>query len=368
MNTGLRFKKMRIGLSALAATASMLGGPLLQVAHAADLTALSDTQSRLKQSTLSNHEIKFVTPTGIAFSTTLILTFQSTYNIPAALDFTDIDLAEGDTGNCTTATFTEQTLAGAATGTDTAAVRTDSSIITFSARTASNLITAGRCVRIRIGTNAVSGTTGDQQITNPVTAGTFTIGMSGTFGDTGTISEAIITDDQVVVTATVAQTISFAISDNAIGFGALTSANARYATDDAAGTNTADTAAHTLISATNAVSGYSVTVTGNTLTSSSTGNPTISAIGATGVASTAGFEQYGINLASPTGGSGTASAPYATASMYAFDTASFPDVVASSATASTATTYNVRYLANISAATEAGAYTSTLTYIMTANF
>ena len=64
------------------------------------------------------------------------------------------------------------------------------------------------------------------------------------------------------------------------------------------------------------------------------------------------------------GGSGTVSAPYDGAGF----AAAFPDEVASATGASADTTYSVRYVANIAGNTEAGSYTSTLTYIATGNF
>ena len=50
----------------------MLG---VNVAQAASVTSLTDNLSRLKASTLSDHEIKFVSPTGVAAAGTITLTF-----------------------------------------------------------------------------------------------------------------------------------------------------------------------------------------------------------------------------------------------------------------------------------------------------
>lgn len=130
---------------------------------------------------------------------------------------------------------------------------------------------------------------------------------------------------------------------------------------------------HTLEVVTNATNGLTVTVTGSTLTS---GSDTITAIGATGTASSVGSEQFGINLvdnATPNVGadaSGTspiasATSPYDTADEFAFVSG---DTVASSAGGINTTTFTVSYLANISASTQAGTYTTTLTYAATANF
>jgi hypothetical protein len=114
---------------------------------------------------------------------------------------------------------------------------------------------------------------------------------------------------------------------------------------------------------TNASNGYTMTVAGNTLTS---GANTITAIGASNVASSVGTEQFGMRM-SASGGTGAVAVPYAAAG-FALDTAAFPDIVATASGSSANTTYSARYIANITSSTEAGAYTSTLTYVATANF
>jgi hypothetical protein len=168
-------------------------------------------------------------------------------------------------------------------------------------------------------------------------------------------------------TAGAAQTLTFSISDNAIGFSNLDSANERWATGDGAGSAT-EVSAHTINASTNGTSGYVITVNGSTLTS---GANTITAIGTTAVNVTLGngTEQFGIRLTA-LGGNGAVSAPYnGAANNYALDTAAFPDQIASDPDGDdVATTYSVFYAANISATTEAGAYSTALTYLITAQF
>ncbi|MFA6511982.1 MAG: right-handed parallel beta-helix repeat-containing protein [Patescibacteria group bacterium] len=156
--------------------------------------------------------------------------------------------------------------------------------------------------------------------------------------------------------------ITLSISDTAIGFGSLSDAAARYATDDEAGSDS-EVEAHTVTASTNSDNGYSITVQGSTLTS---GGDTISAIGPVNTASDPGTEQFGLRMTA-SGGSGAVSAPYA-ASGFALDTAAFPDEVVSSSTADSGTTYSARYLANISGPTEAGIYNAILTYIVVGSF
>lgn len=168
-----------------------------QPAQAASVTAFSDVLSRQKASTAGNHTITFTTPTGIAGAATLILTFDNSTSIDASLDYTDIDLADDGV---------DVTLAAAPTGTTWGVVRTSGTVITFTNGSAA--VAAASVVTIEIGTNATNQSTGVRQITNG-SAGTTTLVLSGTFGDSGTAAMAIDDDDQVSVTATVNSALTF---------------------------------------------------------------------------------------------------------------------------------------------------------------
>ncbi len=160
-----------------------------------------------------------------------------------------------------------------------------------------------------------------------------------------------------------AQTLTFSISDNSIGFGTLSVSAARYATGDTAGSGTDAADAHTLSASTNATGGYVITVNGATLTR---GSFTIAAIGATAAASSPGSEQFGARFI-VNSGTGSATAPYNTAN-WALDTTAFPDQVVSGTGDGATTVFGARYIANVSAPTEAGSYSATLSYVATATF
>lgn len=198
--------------------------------------------------------------------------------------------------------------------------------------------------------------------TNGVTAGSYYVYGIADDGVNPTVS------DYSPGTITIeAQSITFSISDNAIGFGTLSNTAARFADGTGAGSAT-EVAAHTLDVSTNAADGYAITVDGNTLAS---GANTVTAIGptATDVTLGTGTEQYGIRLTLSGGTGGTVSAPYnGAANNYALDTAAFPDQASSGSGDGTTDTYSVFYAANISNTTEAGSYTSTLTYVATGTF
>jgi hypothetical protein len=124
---------------------------------------------------------------------------------------------------------------------------------------------------------------------------------------------------------------------------------------------------------TNAANGYNITVNGTTLAS---GVNTIPALAAQ-AASIVGTSQFGLNLrtnatpavgadpSNPSGGTGTYTASYGTSNQYRFVTG---DAVATAALPTNATTYTSSYIVNIGGSQAAGVYTSTMTYICTANF
>lgn len=324
------------------------------IADAASLFSQSDTQSSLKISTASSHVIAFTTPSGAsAAGQTIILTFPSDYNL-AGKTIGTISFTHG----ASTGLESTETLAASASATAWGAVLsgTQNRILTLTAPTdgvgAAAVAPNDKVIITYTSANTI----------NPTTPGTYAIDISGTFGDVGSVSSSIITDDQVVVSALVPQSITFSVSDNTIGFGTLLSTAARYATGDTLGTTT-EAESNNIVVGTNAANGYTLTVNGTTLTYATS---TITAIGASNTASAIGTEQFGLR-ATATGGSGTVTAPYA-ASGFAFNTGALPSQVASATGVSNNTTYSMRYLANITANTEAGAYSATLTYTATPNF
>lgn len=167
------------------------------------------------------------------------------------------------------------------------------------------------------------------------------------------------------VEKTQAQTLSFSLSDNTIGFGILSAVQTRYATGDLLG-NTIESNAHTLSISTNATSGYIVTMNGTTLTCSSCGNTIINAIGETATTALVGTEQFGVKFIAESG-SATSVSPYNT-SLFALATSSFPDQVIIGYGDSVSSVFSALYLANIQDLTEAGTYTSRITYSVTSTY
>jgi hypothetical protein len=177
---------------------------------AASITTLTDTMTHLDISTASDHEIKFVTQAGMAVSTNMTLVFSAGFTGIGSMAVGDFDVAEGSTTSCATSTFTERSM-GASTNQFTASG--SSQTVTITAGSSATPITAGRCMRIRMGLNATdtTGSTGPgtHQITNPSSVSTGTITIGGTFGDSGIISIPLMDSDAVNITASVNGSVTF---------------------------------------------------------------------------------------------------------------------------------------------------------------
>ncbi len=336
----------------------------IELAFAASLSSLSNTQSSLQVSELSNHTIQFVTPTGVGAGQNIQITFPAGYAM-GTFSVNNLDFATSTSATCSG--FQDAALqAGAASG-QTWGTAQASQTITITSGSA--VIPANRCVQIEIGSNATFGATGAQQISNPATPGLYEIIIGGTFGDTGSISTYIISDDTVSMTGTVQQSLTFTISTTTIYFGNLGSGAAKFASSTNTAGDTTETIAHTLAVSTNAPYGFAVTVRGDTLTSQQNSLNTITAVGGTAASSTPGTEQFALR-ATESGGTGVTLDPtYSAATSYGFDASSTtPSSLASGTGVTPTSTISLRYLANIAAITEAGTYAANLTYVATANF
>ncbi len=338
----------------------------VQFANAAALTSVSDTQSSVKAGALTNHDISFVTPTGLTSGQTILVTFSAGTVMNASLSFTDVDVLVNGT---------QQTLAAAATGATWGVVRTSATVLTLTNGTTA--VTAGQTIRIKIGTNATSQSNGVFQTTND-SAGSqiYTIG-GGTFADSGTLTVNLITNDTVAVTGTVNQSISFAILSatstafsNSIFFGTLAAGTPKFASSTNTTGDTGNASnAHVLTVGTNAPSGYTVTVQGQSLTSQQNAANIIAPAGASSVAISSSTEMFGITATKSGGVNGTIAAQFATANQFGYNATATTSVTLASGTTPTATeTYALKYIASVSALTAAGSYSASLVYVATANF
>ena len=259
---------MQRGIATLLAIALVLwavGAHMFTTAEAANLTYLKDTLSDSAPSSVSNHTIQFLSPTGVAAGQNITITFPNGFNIgTSSVNFTDVDLAVAGV---------DQTLAAsAAPGVWGISTSSQNLIITSNNST----IGANATVTIEIGTNATFGATGDAQITNPSATTSYEFTITAGASDAGQTRVAII--NNVLVTANVDTSLTFTVSGTAPG----TTVNGSPTTTFSTSTNTtlpfgtlssnvSKTLAQDLTVATNARNGYVVTVEQDQNLLSSTG-------------------------------------------------------------------------------------------------
>jgi hypothetical protein len=193
--------------------------------------------------------------------------------------------------------------------------------------------------------------------------------------DTGTV--AVSTADALTVSASVSESLTFCVGTSGANCGAIAGTAVTLAPNPlTTGSASFDGSARFIV-ATNAISGYVVSYNATTMAS---GGNTITGFPSSGTsnASVPGTEQFGFNLrdnATPnvgttlSGGSGscTSFSVYCTVDSFAYDTAGGISI-ASAAGPSLDTLFTLAYVANVTATTEPGTYTSTQVFVATAQF
>lgn len=238
--------------------------------------------------------------------------------------------------------------------------------------------TTNRIILTRVASNPtnVASVYTFNNITNPTSGGshyvrlqTFTADdATGTDHESGGVVFAIVPRFQV--SAEVPPYIRFCASITIISFDCAT-ATTFFIDMGTLSTGATSTASSQFLVATNAAFGYSVTLSGTTMTS---GNNVIAALASPG-GSSVGTSQFGLNLrdnSSPNvgqevvgAGSAVAVPNYGTPNQFKF--ASGDTLVTSSAPDSNRK-FTVSYITNISSSQAPGVYATTMTYICLANF
>lgn len=194
-----------------------------------------------------------------------------------------------------------------------------------------------------------------------------TTDASGTDTDDGGVAYAIT--NALDISAEVPQFLEFCTGIDIVGFNCA--ATVGDSIDFGAFTpTTTSTATSEFMAATNADSGYAVTLNGTTLTS---GNNTITA--ANGQAAATGVDQFGLNLVannSPSIGSdpqgpgiSVANPAYSQPDRYRFSSG---DTLVSANTSDDFHKFTVSYIVNVNSSQAAGDYAATMFYICLANF
>lgn len=239
-------------IAALATLMWSVGVPAFRIAEAANVISFSDTLSDSAPGVEANHTITFVTPTGMPAGQTISIDFgTSSFSGIGSLVAADLDLNV----NGVERSLTDNPPSGA----DWEVVAAGT-VIDLTSGT--DTIASNATVTIRIGTNATSGGTGSNQITNP-SAGSYEITVGVGNNDTGATRVAIV--NAVTVSASVDTVFDFTV----IGVDAGLAVNGDTTTATSTSTaipfgvlvaDTLATAAQDLQVETNAANGFVVTV------------------------------------------------------------------------------------------------------------
>jgi hypothetical protein len=318
----------------------ILFGILPTNAFASQITARSVTIGSSAPSAVTTYSFAFAVPTTTAVKSaafTLCTTASGACTMPAGFSNSGVTLTAQPSGlGATTGWTVDNTTAGtlALKNATNATLSSSNQTVGFTGVTNPSTLNATFFVRIT--------TYSDAAYTTPIDAGNVAGSTAG----------------QVTVTAIVNESLVFTLAAVTIPLGTLT-------------TSTTGAGSTTMTASTNASSGYSISYTGTTLMSA--GNP-ITAIAPAAV-STQNTKQFGFNLVADTTptigaaesgtGSGLPAAGYGTANTFKFNSG---DTVASASVPTNSNTYTASYIANIDGVTPPGAYSTTLTYVATANF
>lgn len=242
---------------------------LVRNVEAAPLTVIKDTLSDSDLNVSSNHTLQFVTQSAITASGTIAIAFNGNFSATsspafAITDATDYDIATSTevaivaAGGCSSSGATAFEI----TSINTAVPLT----FTFTHCNGTSDLLTSVTTTIEIGTNATTGGTGNSQLLNPQTAGSYVITVTAPSTNSASTRVAII--DDVAVTASVSTNFTFTISGVASG---SINANGEAGTTDITTTATsvpwggvspatALKARQDLAVSTNARNGFAVTV------------------------------------------------------------------------------------------------------------
>lgn len=332
------------------------------ITQAASVTSFSDTMSTQATSATAIHTVAWTLVTADTVAT------GETY----AIDYVNADFTLNAIGNWQTTDFSlndgtargNPVAVGAApacsAGANNYTVTIDVTNVTFTITTCASWTASGATPTVTLTINGTTAT-GTGTMTNKSSdVNSSLVALTQSNGDSGNSAVVVETNDVVTVTATVNPVLTFAISSATVAFGTVV-------------TGTASTGTHTISAATNATGGFTVTYIGATLTS---GGNTITSAGTLAASNTA-IEQFGLNLkANTTPSVGTAvttnagtcgiATNYNTVNSFSFAVSTTTPVTAVTAPADCV--YTAAYLANVSSVTEAGAYSTTLTWIASGSF
>lgn len=177
-------------------TYALIGVCLFVVAPPVFAATVSDAYAQPTSSTISeasNHSFTFTTASAATASETITIVFDTGYTLTSIVE-DDVDITD-DGADLTTA--------ASCGGSEQVGVGVSGQTLTLT-MCSGTTIALGSVVNIEIGTNATASGSGANRVTNPSAAATYFIGLSGTFGDSGSFPMPIVSDDTSGVSALVA--------------------------------------------------------------------------------------------------------------------------------------------------------------------
>lgn len=328
----IKFIPVLTMVAVIAATLSM------NTSKAASVGVIDLLLTNQNISVASNQTISFYNQSVVAEGNTIILTFAAAFDTST---ITEDDVDVEDDG-------VDLTTAADCSGTEQASVAMASDVLTITICAGDGGAIAGSSrIDVKIGTNATASGTGVNQIINPSTVGTYTVALTGTFGDTGSANVVIIAPASVTITATVDPIITFSINNTVCNLGNLNAA-------------TAGTCTYTISHSTNAQGGLVVKASAPTTLTRIGGSETIPYGTGSIVAGTA---EYGFWVSTPDGGS--------TVTGYSAEAQPVPSsatTIIENAIPHASASDVVTHKAAVSGLTAAGSYIQTITWTATATF
>jgi hypothetical protein len=259
---------MQRGIATLLAIALVLwavGAHMFTTAEAANLTYVKDTLSDSAPSSVSNHTIEFLSPTGVAAGGIITVVFPTGFTGTSSINEDDVDLEVSGT---------DRTVVDGAPGAGQWGLTWSGNTLTHDADAAQS-IASNATVTIKVGTNADTDGSGVSQISNPSGIQSYELSITAGASDSGQTRVAIV--NNVLVTANVDTTLTFTVSGVANAQALLNGSGTSTATTTTSTTlpfetlsaGVSKTLAQDLTVATNARNGYVVTVEqdGNLLSS-----------------------------------------------------------------------------------------------------
>jgi len=324
-------------------------------AQATGISAISDTMSRMQISQTSSHTIKFTTQNAIQVSgDTIVITFPSDFNFTSKTIST-ISFTHG----ASTGLESTESLLSSPDGTHWGAVfsGTQNRILTLTTPTdgvgAAAVAASDKLIISYDSTNAINGSSNTTYI--------ITIAVGGTYTENGSVAVALLTSDQINVTASVDPTITFSMDHGSTDFGTISSSSVKTSSPNI-----------TFQTSTNATGGYTISIADqgsgtnpglyNSVSSYLLGSADASYNTTADLTSVAG---YGIQATSATASIATR---YSQTSNTVGGYSRTPQTLASYNNVADSQTVTITSKAKVLGSAPAGSYADTVTVIATANF